>query len=125
MKFSFDILLCIEIYSEVLVKHVYKHLFLLIIQYSDVGIDPEAEEEMKSIQPFGRQAIEEEIEMNNDEEEQDDTALQVCFHCLICEVYYFLYQFDYKLLSAKLIKIAKVDDCKQRNRKQIYELARK
>jgi len=84
MKFSFDILLCIEICSEVLVKHVYKNLFLLIIQYSDVGIDPEAEEEMKSIQPFGRQAIEEEIEMNNDEEEQDDMALQVCFHCLIC-----------------------------------------
>jgi len=125
MKFSFDILLCIEMCSEVLVKHVYKHLFLLIIQYSDVGIDPEAEEEMKSIQPFGRQAIEEEIEMNNDEEEQDDTALQVCFHSLICEVYYFVNQFDYKLLSAKLIKIAKVDDCKQRNRKQIYELARK
>jgi hypothetical protein len=97
----------------------------LIIQYSDVGIDPEAEEEMKSIQPFGRQAIEEEIEMNNDEEEQDDMALQVCFHCLIREVYYFVNQFDYKLLSAKLIKIAKVDDCKQRNRKQIYELARK
>ena len=63
--------------SEVLVKHVYKHLFLLIIQYSDVGIDPEAEEEMEAIQAFGRQAIEEEIEMNNEEGEDNETALQV------------------------------------------------
>ncbi|CAF3384052.1 unnamed protein product [Rotaria sp. Silwood1] len=95
--------------NEVLTKHVYKNLFLPIIQYSDVGIDPDAEEEMETIQPFGRQAIEEEMEMNNENEQQDDTVLQ----------------FDYKLLSEKLIKIAKVDSCKQRNRKQIYELARK
>ncbi|CAF1360156.1 unnamed protein product [Adineta steineri] len=95
---------------DILVKHVYKNLFFLIIQYSDVGIDPEAEEEMENIQAFGRQAIEEEMEMNNaDNEEDEDTALQ----------------FDYKLLSEKLIKIAKVESCKQRNRKQIYELARK
>ena len=50
----------------------------MIIQYSDVGIDPDAEEEMETIKPFGRQAIEEEIEMNNDEEQEDDTALKVC-----------------------------------------------
>ncbi|UJR35646.1 hypothetical protein I4U23_028396 [Adineta vaga] len=98
-----------KICSEVLVKHVYKNLFLLIIQYSDVGIDPGAEEEMETIQAFGRQAIEEEMEMNNGDEQEDDTALQ----------------FDYKLLSEKLIKIAKVENCRQRNRKQIYELARK
>jgi hypothetical protein len=42
-----------------------------------VGIDPDAEEEMETIQPFGRQAIEEEMEMNNDDEEDNDTALQV------------------------------------------------
>ncbi len=60
-----------------LIKHVYKNLFLPIIQYSDVGLDPDAEEEMETIQPFGRQAIEEEIEMNNDDEEDNDTALQV------------------------------------------------
>jgi len=95
--------------NEVLVKHVYKNLFLPIIQYSDVGIDPDAEEEMEAIQPFGRQAIEEEIEMNNEDEQEEDTALQ----------------FDYKLLSKKLIKLAKVDNCKQKNRKQIYELSRK
>ncbi len=64
----------IEIYSDVLVKNVYKNLFLPIIQYSDVGIDPDAEEEMETIQPFGRQAIEEEME---DEEEEQDTALKV------------------------------------------------
>jgi hypothetical protein len=63
--------------SDVLTKHVYKNLFLLIIQYSDVGIDPEAEEEMETIQAFGRQAIEEEIEMNDDGEQEEDTALQV------------------------------------------------
>jgi len=96
--------------NEVLVKHVFKHFFIPIIQYSDVGIDPDAEEEMETIEAFGRQAIEEEIEMNNEDDEQDeDTALQ----------------FDYKLLSEKLIKLAKVDTCKQKNRKQIYELARK
>ncbi|CAF0719841.1 unnamed protein product [Rotaria sordida] len=95
--------------NEVLIKHVYKNLFLPIIQYSDVGIDPDAEQEMETIQPFGRQAIEEEMEINNENEQQYDTVLQ----------------FDYKLLSEKLIKIAKVDSCKQRNRKQIYELARK
>ncbi len=60
-----------------MIKHVYKNLFLPIIQYSDVGIDPDAEEEMETIQPFGRQAIEEEMEMNNDDEEDNDTALQV------------------------------------------------
>lgn len=64
--------------SEVLVKHVFKHFFIPIIQYSDVGIDPDAEEEMETIEAFGRQAIEEEIEMNNEDDEQDeDTALQV------------------------------------------------
>jgi len=43
-----------------------------------VGIDPDAEEEMETIEAFGRQAIEEEIEMNNEDDEQDeDTALQV------------------------------------------------
>jgi hypothetical protein len=52
-------------------------LFLPIIQYSDVGIDPDAEEEMETIQPFGRQAIEEEIEMNNKDEQEEETALQV------------------------------------------------
>ena len=60
-----------------LVKHVYKNLFIPIIQYSDVGIDSDAEEEMETIQAFGRQAIEEEIEMNNAEEQDEDTALQV------------------------------------------------
>ncbi|CAF0867117.1 unnamed protein product [Adineta ricciae] len=95
--------------NEILIKHVYKNLFLLIIQYSDVGIDPDAEEEMETIQPFGRQAIEEEMEINDEGEQEEDTALQ----------------FDYKLLSEKLIKIAKVESCRQRNRKQIYELARK
>ena len=59
-------------------KNVYKNLFLPIIQYSDVGIDSDAEEEMEAIQAFGRQAIEEEIEMDNpDEQDDDDTALQV------------------------------------------------
>ena len=59
-------------------KNVYKNLFLPIIQYSDVGIDSDAEEEMETIQAFGRQAIEEEIEMDNpDEQDDDDTALQV------------------------------------------------
>lgn len=66
-----------NICSEVLVKHVYKNLFLPIIQYSDVGIDPDAEEEMEAIQPFGRQAIEEEMEINNEDEQEEDTALQV------------------------------------------------
>ncbi|CAF5208497.1 unnamed protein product, partial [Rotaria magnacalcarata] len=94
--------------NEVLVKHVYKNLFIQIIQFSDVGIDPEAEEEMEAIQAFGRQAIEEEMETNNENDEQEEIALQ----------------FDYKLLSAKLVKVAKVENCKQRNRKQIYELAR-
>lgn len=64
------------VFSEVLVKHVYKNLFIPIIQYSDVGIDPEAEEEMETIQSFGRQAIEEELEENNDEQEEE-AALQV------------------------------------------------
>ena len=52
-------------------------MFLPIIQYSDVGIDPDAEEEMETIQAFGRQAIEEEMEMNNEDEQEEDTALQV------------------------------------------------
>ena len=95
--------------SEVLVKHVYKNLFLPIIQYSDVGIDPNAEEEMEAIEAFGRQAIEEEMEMENNDEDNEETALQ----------------FDYKLLSEKLIKIAKVESCKQKHRKQIYSLAKK
>jgi hypothetical protein len=60
-----------------LIKHVYKNLFIPIIQYSDVGIDPEAEEEMETIQAFGRQAIEEEMEMNNEVEQEEDAALQV------------------------------------------------
>ena len=64
-----------------MVKHVYKNLFLPIIQYSDVGIDPEAEEEMETIQPFGRQAIEEEMELNNEVEQEEDTALQVYWIC--------------------------------------------
>jgi hypothetical protein len=66
-----------EFCSDVLTKHVYKNLFLPIIQYSDVGIDPDAEEEMETIQPFGRQAIEEEMEMNNEDEQEDEAALQV------------------------------------------------
>jgi len=63
---------------------------------------------METIEPFGRQTIEVEIDKNNADDD-DNAALQ----------------FDYKLLSAKLIKIAKVDSCKQKRRKQIYELARK
>lgn len=90
-------------------KHVYKNLFIPIIQYSDVGIDPNAEEEMETIEAFGRQAIEEEMEMENNEEEIEETALR----------------FDYKFLSEKLIKLAKVENCKQKNRKQIYALAQK
>lgn len=72
-----------------LVKHVYKNLFLPIIQYSDVGIDPEAEEEMEAIQAFGRQAIEEEIEMNNDDEQDNDTALQVDENSKLIELAFF------------------------------------
>ena len=53
-------------------------MFIPIIQYSDVGIDPDAEEEMETIQPFGRQAIEEEMEMNNGGDDEE-TALQVFF----------------------------------------------
>ena len=90
-------------------KHVYKNLFIPIIQYSDVGIDPNAEEEMETIEAFGRQAIEEEMEMDNNDEETEEAALR----------------FDYKLLAEKLIKIAKVESCKQKNRKQIYSLAQK
>ena len=90
-------------------KHVYKNLFIPIIQYSDVGIDPNAEEEMETIEAFGRQAIEEEMELENNEEETEETALR----------------FDYKFLSEKLIKLAKVENCKQKNRKQIYALAQK
>jgi hypothetical protein len=67
----------LNIFSEVLVKHVYKNLFIQIIQFSDVGIDPEAEEEMEAIQAFGRQAIEEEMETNNENDEQEEIALQV------------------------------------------------
>lgn len=53
-------------------------MFIPIIQYSDVGIDPDAEEEMETIEAFGRQAIEEEIEMDNEDGEQnEETALQV------------------------------------------------
>lgn len=69
--------LLISFSSDVLVKHVYKNLFIPIIQLSDVGIDPDAEEEMETIQAFGRQAIEEEIEMNNGDDEEEDTVLQV------------------------------------------------
>jgi len=58
-------------------------LFIPIIQYSDVGIDPDAEEEMETIEAFGRQAIEEEIEMNNEDEQEEDAALQVSNHYLI------------------------------------------
>lgn len=62
------------VFSEVLVKHVYKNLFLPIIQYSDVGIDPSAEKEMEQIESFGRQSIEIEAEENDSTEEP---ALQV------------------------------------------------
>ena len=79
MTFYFNDFTLIYILSEILIKHVYKNLFLPIIQYSDVGIDPEAETEMEIIQPFGRQAIEEEIESMNTNEQDDDTALKVCF----------------------------------------------
>jgi len=48
-----------------------------------VGIDPDAEEEMETIRPFGRQAIEEEMEMNNEDEQEEDAALQVSNHYLI------------------------------------------
>jgi hypothetical protein len=84
---------CYEFYncSDVLVKHVYKNLFLPIIQYSDVGIDPEAEEEMETIQAFGRQAIEEEIEMNNDDEQDNDTALQVDENSQIDRIDFFFF----------------------------------
>jgi hypothetical protein len=58
-------------------------LFIPIIQYSDVGIDPDAEEEMETIEAFGRQAIEEEIEMNNEDEQEEDAALQVSYYYLI------------------------------------------
>jgi hypothetical protein len=67
----------IALSSDVLTKHVYKSLFLPIIQYSDVGIDPDAEEEMENIQAFGRQAIEEEMEMDNADDQDNETALQV------------------------------------------------
>lgn len=52
-------------------------MFIPIIQYSDVGIDSDVEDEMETIQAFGRQAIEAEIEANNPEEQGEDTALQV------------------------------------------------
>ena len=54
-------------------------MFIPIIQYSDVGIDSNAEEEMEAIQAFGRQAIEEELEMNNRDAngEEEEAALQV------------------------------------------------
>jgi len=99
--------------NEVLVKHVMKNLFIPIIQLSDVGIDPEAEEEMETIEAFGRQAIEQELEMNNQETNGADGEEEAAL------------QFDYKLLSDKLVKTAKVNSCKQKNRKQIYDLARK
>ena len=58
-----------------------KNLFIPIIQLSDVGIDPEAEEEMETIEAFGRQAIEEELEMNDQEnggaDGEEEPALQV------------------------------------------------
>ena len=59
-----------------MIKHVYKNLFIPIIQYSDVGIDPEAEEEM---------------EMNNEVEQEEDIALQVYqIYSLICLIILFL-----------------------------------
>ncbi len=48
-----------------------------------MGIDPDAEEEMETIEAFGRQAIEEEIEMNNEDEQEEDAALQVSYYYLI------------------------------------------
>ncbi|CAF1491174.1 unnamed protein product [Didymodactylos carnosus] len=93
--------------SEVLVKHVYKSLFIPIIQYSDVGIDPEIEEEMELVKPFGLQTGEAELVDDNNEDE--DAALQ----------------FDYKLLSEKLLKVAKVESCNQKRRKLLYDLAKK
>lgn len=64
-----------------------KNLFIPIIQLSDVGIDPEAEEEMETIEAFGRQALEQELEMNHretngadGEEEEEEAALQVSKH---------------------------------------------
>jgi len=103
----FDILK--EAENEVLVKHVHKNLFIPIIQYSDVGLDPDVEEEMEMIKPFSLQRGEMENNGPNDNEENDDAALQ----------------FDYKLLSEKLLKVAKVESCKQKHRKRIYDLAKK
>lgn len=82
-------------------EHLSKRLFDQIIECSDVGIDPEIEDELFNTKAFGLQIG----------EEMDTTEYSV--------------QFDYSKLAQALFDMAKDPICITRNQKVIYELVKK
>jgi hypothetical protein len=89
------------IIRKVFIAHIHKRMFEQIIDCSNVGIDPEIEDEIDDINAYGLQIGEEE-----DENE------------------YFL-KFDYSKIANELFKTANSETCFSRNRKTIYDLVKK
>ncbi|CAF0745205.1 unnamed protein product [Brachionus calyciflorus] len=83
------------------VMHLKKRLFEQIIECSDVGIEPEVEEEMAEIKAFGLQLC----------EEEDTSEYNI--------------KFNYKLIADKLFKVGNSQECLQRNKKLIFDLVKK
>lgn len=82
-------------------EHLSKRLFDQIIECSDVGIDPEIEDELYDIKAFGLQ----------NGEEMDTTEYST--------------KFNYSKLAENLFKMAKNPICVVRNRKVLFELVKK
>ena len=81
--------------------HIKKRLFEQIIECSDVGIDPEIENELTEIKAFGLQIG-----------EKEDTTE-------------YILKFDYNLIAKKLFKTATSKECLARNKKTIFDLVKK
>lgn len=85
------------------VDHLAKRLFEQIIECSDVGLNPEIEEELANTKAFGLQLGEEE-----------DTSLEE--HSV---------KFDYTKLAQSMYKEANTPECLQRNKKHLFDLVKK
>lgn len=65
------------------VTHIKKRFFEQIIECSDVGIEPEAEEEMGQIKAFGLQLYE--------EEDTSEYTIKVEYFKILNQLFYFLF----------------------------------
>lgn len=82
-------------------SHLVKRLFQQIIECSDVGINPEDEEDLQNTKAFGLQLC----------EEEDTSEYSV--------------KFNYSKIAENLFKMANNPICITRNKKSIYDLVKK